>query len=60
MVMHDFEAWAGEAAARTNKTITAVRMGCSVGQYGRRRDCPRLESGLITIGFNKWQILADF
>jgi hypothetical protein len=59
--MHDFEAWAGEAPTRTNKNITAVRMGCSVvGQNGRRRNCPRLESGLITIGFKKWQILADF
>jgi hypothetical protein len=60
MVMHDFDAWAGEAA-RTNRNITAVRMGCSVvGQCGRRRNCPRLESGLITIGIKKWQILADF
>jgi hypothetical protein len=38
MVMHDFDAWAGEAVTRTNKNITAVRMGCSVvAQYGRRR-----------------------
>jgi hypothetical protein len=45
MVMHDFDACAGEAASTTNMNIAAVRMGCSVvGQYGRRRDCPRLES----------------
>jgi hypothetical protein len=61
MVMHDFDACDGEAASRTNTNITAVRMGCSVvGQYGRRRNCPRLESGLITIGLNKWQIRAHF
>jgi hypothetical protein len=45
MVLHDFDACDGVAAIKTNTTITAVRMGCSVdGQYGRRRNCPRLES----------------
>jgi hypothetical protein len=61
MVMHDFDACDGVAATRTNRNITAVRMGCSVvGQHGRRRNCPRLESSLARVGIKKWQIRADF